>query len=1276
MVEEGKTSNGLSSGLASILLDGNQKEVPQRSHLVSYFDDLGNQSVERTIEYILDLPHKSIRPTSGLVDVGFIRNLLSKRFLGLGVGRNMDFIYRDGIFVFDCGFGSNTVAIDRASVCGEIRNIRKPLLIESLAVFSSARANACVWKGKWMYEVTLETSGVQQLGWATVSCPFTDRKGVGDAEDSYAFDGRRVTKWNKYSKAYGQSWVVGDVIGCCIDLNKDMISFYRNGAPLGVAFDGIRKMGPRIGYYPAFSLSEGESCELNFGSRPFKYPVDGFHPIQAPPSSGTASLYLLQCLSRLLEVQRMDKSNSAYFEKLRRLKRFAPLEELYFPISHGICEELFAMIHLNHSCSEYISWAAVLPFMLEVFGSQGPHDYACLDQIIGLFFEFHGHLSLFQHLIMALSFNCKTAQLVLVDCPYSGSYPYLALACHMLKREDMMNLWWQSPDFESSLEGFLSIKSPNKQDLHLLIPSVWWPGSSDDIGSESSMILTTTALSGAVSKIEEMHRELCCMIMRFIPPTTSQLPGSVFRTFLQNLILKVRGSENKMSPSDASSNSTLVSLYTVILYFLSEGFSMDGIYDLMGSTAHAEVGEGFLHRGGKRNFPVGLFLNADTHRGWISRVGGSTNHLLKSHPFDDEEKVIWWDEGCMDDDDTRITHSTRQKPCCCSSSEVDIFRGTKDNAKCLGRSSKGPCTSISERSVTAECAAGSLNDAIVDKPSSSGRPESDFGYQTLQHIGNELVVSTSSLDVLREEELLDIMLFLYHLGVAPKFRQAFYYMSHQSHSMALLDDTDKQIREKSCIEHLKRLKEARKSYHEELIDCVRQCTWYRISLFSRWKQRGMYATCMWVVEMLLVLSNTGSIFLYIPEFYLESLVDCFHALRKSDPPYVSSSIFIKQGLASFVTFVVKHFNDPRILSADVKDLLLQSISVLVQCNDFMLAFESNKEAVTSMPRALLLAFDSRSWIPVTNILLRLCKGSGFGSSKLAESSSVLFQVLLRAVGVNDEELFFQFLNRLFNTLSWTMTEFSVSIREMQESYQIADLQQRKCAVVFELSCNLARVLEFYTREIPQAFIQGPDMNLRRLTELIIFILNYMISVADTEFFDNSLRRPGQYNEKTNRSMIMAPLVGIILNLMDATAESNHGETIDIIGVFASMDCPLTVHCGFQYLLSYNWGNVLRGEASLSKLAQLEEFSNYLRSRIVTLEGSVEMATKADENEDDSCCCICYAADSDAQFEPCRHFSCLGCITRHLLNSQRCFFCNATVTKVVKIGQKADHISGD
>lgn len=115
-----------------------------------------------------------------------------------------------------------------------------------------------------------------------------------------------------------------------------------------------------------------------------------------------------------------------------------------------------------------------------------------------------------------------------------------------------------------------------------------------------------------------------------------------------------------------------------------------------------------------------------------------------------------------------------------------------------------------------------------------------------------------------------------------------------------------------------------------------------------------------------------------------------------------------------------------------------------------------------------------------------------------------------------------------------MTEFSVSIREMQENYkvyiytyiftpfggehhmlasvllfvhkvkchlQLMDFQQRKCNVIFDLSCNLARVLEFCTREIPQAFISGMDTNLRRLAELIVFILTHLIGAIDPEVFD-------------------------------------------------------------------------------------------------------------------------------------------------------------------------------
>lgn len=71
-------------------------------------------------------------------------------------------------------------------------------------------------------------------------------------------------------------------------------------------------------------------------------------------------------------------------------------------------------------------------------------------------------------------------------------------------------------------------------------------------------------------------------------------------------------------------------------------------------------------------------------------------------------------------------------------------------------------------------------------------------------------------------------------------------------------------------------------------------------------------------------------------------------------------------------------------------------------------------------------------------------------------------------------------------------------------------------------------------------------------------------------FLRSLRRLGQTSEKVNRGMILAPLVGIILNLLDASNMAECQESNDLVDVFASMDCPDTVHSGFQYLLGYNW----------------------------------------------------------------------------------------------------------
>lgn len=414
MAEDGFWSSGLSPGLG-LILNGKDKTVnSQKNRLVAYHDDFGHKSLERTLEYIFDLPYRAIGPLNGSLDTTSVRCIIKRYLSKFPLPLDSHPRRRDGICVFGHGC-SPVVSIDQSSICGDLRIVNPPVLLESLAIFSSARANACVWRGKWMYEVMLETAGIQQLGWATVSCPFTDRMGVGDAEDSYAFDGKRVKKWNEEDESYGQPWVAGDVIGCCIDLDEDIILFYRNGISLGVAFVGIRKMNHGLGYFPAVSLSQGERCDLNFGARPFKYPIEGFFPLQDPPSAITCASQLLQCLSRLLEIERMESAESTSVEKLGRLQRFVPLEDIFHPVADAICEELFSTLDGEEGAMEYIAWGPFLTFLMDLYGLHVPHDYSSLDRVVDVVLKFRNSSFLFQHVIGALSYGCKTTLLVLTE---------------------------------------------------------------------------------------------------------------------------------------------------------------------------------------------------------------------------------------------------------------------------------------------------------------------------------------------------------------------------------------------------------------------------------------------------------------------------------------------------------------------------------------------------------------------------------------------------------------------------------------------------------------------------------------------------------------------------------------------------------------------------------------------------------------------------------------------------------------------------------------------
>lgn len=94
---------------------------------------------------------------------------------------------------------------------------------------------------------------------------------------------------------------------------------------------------------------------------------------------------------------------------------------------------------------------------------------------------------------------------------------------------------------------------------------------------------------------------------------------------------------------------------------------------------------------------------------------------------------------------------------------------------------------------------------------------------------------------------------------------------------------------------------------------------------------------------------------------------------------------------------------------------------------------------------------------------------------------------------------------------------------------------------------------------------------------------------------------------------------------------------------------------------------------VKKLGQLENFLNHLINRASSQEPErkEELLNKETTDLEDNTCCICYAGEANAMIVPCSHRSCYGCITRHLLNCQRCFFCNATVLDVIRDNEGED-----
>lgn len=121
-------------------------------------------------------------------------------------------------------------------------------------------------------------------------------------------------------------------------MDEGKIEYYRNGIGLGEAFNNLDK-GPGLALHPAVSLAFNDGLTGNFGGSPFRYPVNGYKPLQDPPDyllyKADILLEYLVNTARLICSSKVDRksndgtgvSNSTYYMLISSLlvEKIAPL---------------------------------------------------------------------------------------------------------------------------------------------------------------------------------------------------------------------------------------------------------------------------------------------------------------------------------------------------------------------------------------------------------------------------------------------------------------------------------------------------------------------------------------------------------------------------------------------------------------------------------------------------------------------------------------------------------------------------------------------------------------------------------------------------------------------------------------------------------------------------------------------------------------------------------------------------------------------------------------
>ncbi|XP_037034222.1 E3 ubiquitin-protein ligase RNF123 isoform X3 [Bradysia coprophila] len=1191
------------------------------------------------------------------------------------------------------------------------------LLIQSQSPFPTVKANCCVYRGKWMYEVQLRSKGIMQIGWCSAKCKFTDDTGIGDTPNSYGLDGSKQRLWNVKTKKFGPFWRSGDVYGVCIDMDNGKIEYYRNGVALGEAFSNIER-GPGVALFPAVSLAVNETIVANFGGSPFRHPVPGYNPLQEKPDAFLAQAeFLLQNLVNLSRLMSSTRRTSQPKNDLKQPSNTA----VYMIIANLLIEKIAPMLLNSYVMEEkvlsYVQSMCVLRSDTDTNSVIYPgQPNSTLSTFLTLLWTYLND-SAKQFILKFVDFLSSLYRETPADLEYAKQRKVIVILRCLCNHARTRKFLLEFKLFKRNcLPVFLYIKPPDEATLGELLPNemIWTEGLG---GSKEAYLNASDKLIQSTDGLYVLQKSLMETLLQNDDNEGNESASSR-KIFVEKFKKYVK--ENSL---EQQGHYVVPTQPAVALSFLC--ILLDVSRNLFGEEV-ANQSHCIVPR---------YFFDGTLRYAHMDRVGGNLSYLRNVYKKELIE-ALGGDSGhsaLVDEPQDRGNHSDMSIYSAMflitgSSSSNEFMFVDQPNSSNIRQPVQATETSITAGTLDAHQSISEILDSCVIYYYAVAHK-----YITMIADLRENISVLSDVLTATKSSLEDIKSSIerFHLPVDS---------NEEDEPDESMDNIIKDLYE--------RFGNRNNVFAKTSMELARKQIWYRsVALGSRRRELLSWMLHS-IFQTLNEASALGGLFTFVPEIYvnilpilLDTVMDfSFHDI--SDQYDQTDNQHILELGSSFLT---KHSGDDRIVLATCKDAILQAIGTLICHKAGMTTLEkTDVENQICFVKSLLRPYEERAWGQSNWVLTRFWLGNGFafrdarppslwqggkqrspmglirsrGKSGLHTGllhhiapayPSEYFHQVIKNVLTKDEELCSVFMNSVLTQLNWAFTEFILFVQEIQKTarehrVEIEPRQLKVCSMCFELTVSLMRSLEMIITVAPDIFKDPTHPNSELLTIRVVQIINQLLSRVTVP--------PGSFqyvvdlclpdlSAVTHFSIITAALGILMALLSDELMDDDNLRVPPISKIIlndesfqiASLEYALgTVRTPIQRSDKIPRGNFdpktrdnidpLTNEVKLATNAKSEyevpiikfNLNDYMthvtETEIQSIQTTINLLSKRQSimshttvPSEDSICPICYAKAVSCVFYPCKHQSCSNCILQHLMNNTFCFYCKTLISKV-------------